>query len=57
MHRDRGRSARNSGVSAVAAAAFALLASVQALSTVRDRLSGASLAPYALVDGVSVTAG
>jgi PmbA protein len=37
--------------------AFALLASVQALSTVRDRLSGASLAPYAIVDGVSVTAG
>lgn len=37
--------------------AFALLKEVQELSTTRERLSGAALAPYALVDGVSVTAG
>ncbi|MFO1009872.1 MAG: TldD/PmbA family protein [Planctomycetota bacterium] len=37
--------------------AFALLKEMTELSTTRERLSGSALAPFALVDGVSVTAG
>lgn len=37
--------------------AFALLPRIAALSTVRERLGGAALAPFAIVDDVAVTAG
>jgi len=36
---------------------FTLLKRVARLSSTRERCAGEALAPYALVDGVSVTAG
>jgi PmbA protein len=54
---ERGESVRSLRETLLSGNVFELLKSITALSSQRVRCSGASLVPYALVDGVAVTAG
>lgn len=54
---ENGRVVRSLRETLLSGNAFKLLERIQELSSVRDRLGGSNVAPYALVDGVSVTAG
>lgn len=52
-----GRVARSVGEVLISGNLYQLLERIRVLSSTRQRLSGSALAPYALVDGISVTAG